>query len=72
MYVIIGNILKPKGMLCNTNLNQIQIIKNWNDPYYLLDIFITSLHHRMMYTTAENLLHVISSTDITPIYLYKW
>ena len=58
-------------MLCNANLNQflkqsrIEMI-----PIISLIFFITSSHD--MYTNAENLPHVISSTDIIPIYLYKW
>ena len=37
-----------------------QIMTNWNNPYYLLDIFITSLHHRMTHIPSLRICHMLS------------
>ena len=56
-------------VLCNVALNQIQIIKNWHDPYYLLDIFITSSHHRMTHILPR-ICHMLSLPLTSPLSNY--
>ena len=54
----------------NANLNQFQIIKNWNDPCYLLDIFITSSHLRMTHISSLRICYVLSLPLTSSLSIY--
>ena len=58
--------------------DKIKLITNQSDPYLLLDIIFISLHHIIerhvcgQSTSNESVPHVIYSSNIITIYLYKW
>ena len=68
MQVSNANILKPKGCCVMQLLTNSQIIAKQDDPYFLLDIFITSSHHRMTCIPLLIFCYVLS-VPLIPSYL---